>query len=103
RRVVDEWESAQQLDPVEFRLKRMSITPKARRCVEAVVKMADWGTKRPDDRALGFAMSERSGPLGPCFVEASFDRRAGSIRVHKVWVAADGVVIVQPEAAKANV
>jgi isoquinoline 1-oxidoreductase beta subunit len=101
--MVDALADDQKLDPVEFRLQRMSITPKARRCVEAVTKMADWGTMRPDDRALGFAMSERSGSLGACVVEASIDRRAGTIRVHKVWVAADGGVIVQPEAAKANV
>ena len=101
--MVDALAEDQKLDPVEFRLQRMSITPKARRCVEAVTKMADWGTKRPDDRALGFAMSERSGSLGACVVEASIDRRSGTIRVHKVWVAADGGVIVQPEAAKANV
>ena len=101
--MVDAMAEDQKLDSVEFRLQRMSITPKARRCVEAVVKMADWGTKRPDDRALGFAMSERSGSLGACIVEASIDRRAGSIHVHKVWVAADGGIIVQPEAAKANV
>jgi len=101
--MVDAMAADQKLDPVEFRLQRMSITPKARRCVEAVTKMADWGTKRPDDRALGFAMSERSGSLGACVVEASIDRRAGTIRVHKVWVAADGGVIVQPAAAKANV
>lgn len=101
--MVDAMAEDQKLDPVEFRLQRMSITPKARRCVEAVVKMADWGTKRPDGRSLGFAMSERSGSLGACIVEASIDRRAGSIRVHNVWVAADGGVIVQPEAAKANV
>jgi len=101
--MVDALAEDQKLDPVEFRLQRMSITPKARRCVEAVTKMADWGAKRPGDRALGFAMSERSGSLGACVVEASIDRRAGTIRVHKVWVAADGGVIVQPEAAKANV
>jgi isoquinoline 1-oxidoreductase beta subunit len=101
--MVDAMAEDQKADPVEFRLQRMSITPRARRCVEAGAKMADWGTKRPDGRALGFAMSERSGSLGACVVEASIDRRAGSIRVHKVWVAADGGVIVQPEAAKANV
>jgi isoquinoline 1-oxidoreductase beta subunit len=70
--------------------------------VEAVAKMADAKAKRPDGRALGFAMSERSGSLGACVVEASLDRAKGKIRVHKVWFAADGGIIVQPEAAKAN-
>jgi isoquinoline 1-oxidoreductase beta subunit len=64
--------------------------------------LADWTAKRREGRALGFAMSERSGSLGACVVEASLDRRAGAIRVHKVWVVADGGIIVQPEASKAN-
>ncbi len=101
--MVDEMAADQGVDPVEFRLERMSITPKARRCVETVAKMSNWATKRPEGRALGFAMSERSGSLGSCVVEVSVDRKAGTIQVHKVWVAADGGIIVQPEAAKANV
>ena len=101
--MVDEMAADQGVDPVEFRLQCMSITPKARRCVETVAKMSEWTTKRPEGRVLGFAMSERSGSLGACVVEASLDRRVGAIRVHKVWVAADGGVIVQPEASRANV
>jgi isoquinoline 1-oxidoreductase beta subunit len=101
--LVDEIAAGQGADPVDFRLKQMSVTPKARRCIEAVAKMADWGAKRPDGRALGFAMSERSGSLGACIVEASVDRKSGAIRVHKVWFAADGGLVVQPVAAKSNV
>ena len=101
--MVDQMAADQGLDPVEFRLQRMSITPKARRVVEAVAKMADLNAKRPEGRALGFAMSERSGSLGACIVEASLDRDKGKIRVHKVWIAADGGTIVQPDAARSNV
>jgi isoquinoline 1-oxidoreductase beta subunit len=101
--LVDEIAAGQGADPVDFRLKQMSVTPKARRCIEAVAKMADWGAKRPDGRALGFAMSERSGSLGACIVEASVDRKSGAIRVHKVWFAAEGGIVVQPVAAKSNV
>jgi isoquinoline 1-oxidoreductase beta subunit len=101
--MVDQIAVDQSVDPVAFRLTRMSITPKARRCIEAVVKMADWSAKRPESRALGFAMSERSRSLGACVVECSLDRRAGRIRVHKVWLAVDGGTIVQPAAATANV
>jgi isoquinoline 1-oxidoreductase beta subunit len=101
--IVDEMATDQGLDPVDFRLQKMSLTPKARRVVEAVAKMADAKATRPEGRALGFAMSERSGSLGACMVEASLDRAKGKIRVHKVWVAADGGIIVQPEAAKANI
>jgi isoquinoline 1-oxidoreductase beta subunit len=101
--LVDQMATDQGMDPVAFRLERMSITPKARRCVETVVKMDDWSAKRPQGRALGFAMSERSRSLGACVVECSLDRKAGSVKVHKVWLAVDGGTIVQPEAAKANV
>jgi isoquinoline 1-oxidoreductase subunit beta len=100
--MVDEMATSQGVDPIEFRLQRMSITPKARSCIEAVAKLSGWSTSHPEGRALGFAMSERSGSLGACVIEASLDRKAGEIRVHKVWVAAHGGTIVQPEASKAN-
>jgi isoquinoline 1-oxidoreductase beta subunit len=101
--MVDQMAVDQGVDPVAFRLERMSITPKARRCVEAVAKMADWSAKRPQGRALGFAMSERSRSLGACVVECSLDRSAGIVKVHKVWLAVDGGTIVQPDAARSNV
>jgi isoquinoline 1-oxidoreductase beta subunit len=41
--------------------------------------------------------------LGAGVVEISLDRASGKIRVHKVWAAVDGGVIVQPEAARRNV
>jgi isoquinoline 1-oxidoreductase beta subunit len=65
--------------------------------------MCDWNAKRPDGRALGVSITERSGSLGAGAVEISLDRDTGKIRVHKVWIAVDGGIIVQPEAAKANV
>jgi isoquinoline 1-oxidoreductase beta subunit len=91
------------MDPLEFRLQRMSLTPKARKCFEMVAQMSDWKAKRPEGRALGLSVSERSGSLGAGVVEASLDRASGKIRVHKVWVAIDGGTIVQPAAAKANI
>jgi isoquinoline 1-oxidoreductase beta subunit len=100
---VDQMAAEQSVDPVEFRLQRMAITPKAKAVVEKVAQMSDWKAKRPDGRALGFAMSERSGSLGAGVVEISLNPNNGKIRVHKVWIAVDGGIIVTPEAAKANV
>jgi isoquinoline 1-oxidoreductase beta subunit len=91
------------MDPLEFRYQRMSITPKARKCFETVAQMCDWNAKRPDGRAIGISVTERSGSLGAGVVEISLDRTTGKIRVHKVWTAIDGGVIVTPGAAKANV
>jgi len=91
------------MDPIQFRFERMGATPKARKCFETVAQMCDWKAARPADRALGISISERSGSLGAGVVEISLNRQTGKIKVHKVWVAADGGVIVQPEPAKANV
>jgi isoquinoline 1-oxidoreductase beta subunit len=100
---VDQMAAEQGVDPVEFRLQRMAITPKAKAVVERVAQISDWKAKRPEGRALGLAMSERSGSLGAGVVEISLNPGNGKIRVHKVWVAIDGGIIVTPEAAKANI
>ena len=91
------------MDPIDFRFQKMSIIPKARKCFETVAEMCDWKAKRPDGRALGISIAERSNSLGAGVVEISLDRSTGKIRVHKVWIAVDGGVIVQPGPAKANV
>jgi isoquinoline 1-oxidoreductase beta subunit len=66
-----------------------------------VAKMSDWYAPRPDGRALGMSVSERSGSLGAGAVEISLDR--DRIRVLKGWVAVDGGIDVQPEMARRNV
>jgi len=91
------------MDPVEFRIDRMSIAPRALKVFETAARMADWKAKRPEGRALGISISERSGSLGAGVVEISLERDSGKIRVHKVWLAVDGGLIVQPEAARANI
>ena len=100
--VVDEMAVAANMDPIEFRLKNMSPTAKARRCFETVAEMCDWKAPRPEGRALGISISERSGSLGAGVVEISLDKASGKIKVHKVWLAVDGGIIVTPQAAKAN-
>ena len=65
--------------------------------------MSEYMATRPDGRAIGISITERSGSLGAGAVEISLDAKTGKIRVHKVWAAIDGGVIVQPAAAKANV
>lgn len=101
--LVDQMAADAGMDPIEFRLQRMSITPKARKCFETVAQMCDWKATRPEGRALGIAVTERSGSLGAGVVEISLDRTSGKIRVHKVWAAIDGGIIVTPDAARANV
>jgi isoquinoline 1-oxidoreductase beta subunit len=93
----------QGMDPIEFRIQRMGMLPRARKLFEKVAEMSNWKGERPPGRALGIAVSERSGSLAAGVVEASLNPDTGKIRVHKVWIAVDGGIIVQPDAAKANV
>jgi isoquinoline 1-oxidoreductase beta subunit len=100
---VDQIAADQGMDPLEFRLQKMSLTPKARRCFETVAGMCDWTTRRPAGRALGLSVSERSGSLAAGVAEISLDRSSGKIKVHRAWIAVDGGTVVQPAAARANV
>jgi isoquinoline 1-oxidoreductase beta subunit len=100
---IDEMAADQTIDPIEFRLTRMNATDRVKKVFEAVAKMSDWSAKRPEGRALGSALSERSGSIAAGVVEISLDRNAGKIRVHKAWLAVDGGLVVQPDAARANI
>lgn len=100
---VDEMAAAEGMDPVDFRMQRMAISPRARACFEKVVQMSDWKAQRPEGRALGISISERSGSLGAGVAEISLDRASGKIKLHKAWLAVDGGLIVQPDMARANI
>jgi isoquinoline 1-oxidoreductase beta subunit len=100
---VDEMAAKEGMDPIEFRRQRMALIPKAAKCFEKVAQMCDWNAKRPEGRAIGVSISERSGSLGAGVAEISLDRDSGKIRVHKIWLAVDGGTIVTPDAAKANI
>ncbi len=99
---VDQMAADQGMDPVEFRFQRMSIAPRARAVFEKAVQMSDWRAPRPEGRALGISISERSGSLGVGVAEISLHRSTGKIRVHKAWLAVDGGLVVQPEMALRN-
>lgn len=99
--LVDEMAADAGMDPFAFRRRHMALTPKARAVFDKVEAMADWQAARPEGRALGVSVSERSGSLAAGVVEISL---AGQqIRVHRVWVAVDGGIIVQPGMARANI
>jgi isoquinoline 1-oxidoreductase beta subunit len=100
---IDQMAVDANMDPIAFRFERMGAPARTRKCFETVAQMCDWTAKRPDGRAVGIALTERSGSLGAGVVEISLNRETGKIKVHKVWVAVDGGQIVTPGPAKANV
>jgi isoquinoline 1-oxidoreductase beta subunit len=93
---IDEIAVKRGIDPVAFRLELLKNAPRARKVVETVARMADWGRKR-DGRSLGFAFIDYSGSLLAGAAEVSLDRATGQIRVHNFWCAIDCGVAVQPD------
>ena len=84
------------IDPVAFRLELLKDSPRGRRVVEEVAKMADWGRERPG-RGLGFAYINYSGTQLAAVAEVSVERASGKIRVHNFWTTIDTGVAVQPD------
>ena len=100
---VDQMAVDANMDPIQFRLERMNPTPRARAVFEKVRDMSSWSSPRPEGRALGVSVTERSGSLGAGVAEVSLDKSTGKITVHKAWVAVDGGLVVQPEMARRNI
>ncbi len=94
---LDEIAQQRGVDPVELRLALLKDTPRGRAVVERAAQMASWGTKRSNDRALGFAFIDYSGSLLAGIAEISLDRREGKIKVHDFWCAIDCGIAVQPD------
>jgi isoquinoline 1-oxidoreductase beta subunit len=100
---ADQLAAEAKMDPIAFRIERMNAAPRTRAVLEKVAQMCDWKAPRPDGRALGLALSEKSGSLGAGVAEVSLERASGKVRVHRVWLAVDGGLIVQPEMARHNI
>jgi isoquinoline 1-oxidoreductase beta subunit len=100
---VDQMALDANVDPIAFRNERMAAIPRVRAVLEKVAQMSDWKAPRPEGRALGLSLSERSGSIGAGVAEVSLDKASGKIRVHKAWLAVDGGLVVQPEMARANI
>jgi isoquinoline 1-oxidoreductase subunit beta len=92
---IDEIAAKRGIDPVAFRLELIK-DPRARKVVETVVRMAEWGKKR-DGRGMGFAFLNYSDSLVAGAGEVSLDRSTGEIRLHNFWCALDCGRAVQPD------
>jgi len=87
-------------DPYQLRRELMKDHPRELAVLDKVAEMANWGSTVPDGRARGIAFAERSGSLAAGVCEISLNKSTGKIKVHKIWGALDGGVVVHPENAK---
>ena len=100
--MIDEIASDQGINPVDFRRKLMSVSPRALATLEKAAEMSDWYKPSAQGRAKGVAFLERSGTLSTGVCELSVDRNSGKIKVHRFWSANDAGIIVQPDNVKAQ-
>jgi isoquinoline 1-oxidoreductase subunit beta len=94
---LDEIARLRGLDPIELRLELLKNTPRGRAVVQRVTRMAGWGTRSVEGRALGFAFIDYSNALLAGIAEISVDRISGKIKVHNFWCAFDCGIAVQPD------
>lgn len=88
-------------DPLAFRSRLLRNSGRGRRILETVAEMSDWDRARPG-RALGLAYTHYVNTVAAAVAELSYARKQENIIVHKVWVAADVGLAIQPDNVKAQ-
>jgi isoquinoline 1-oxidoreductase beta subunit len=88
-------------DPVEGRLALLTDKPRHAGVLKKVAEMANWGAKVEEGRARGVAVVESFGTFVAQVVEVSIGPE-GTPRVHKVWVAVDCGLAINPNVITAQ-
>ena len=97
---IDEVAHAGKIDPLELRRTLMKDYPVALGVVEKAAAMAGWGTPLPQGKARGLAFSLAFNTYVAEVVQIA--DVGGSIRIEKVWCAADPGVVLDPNNFKAQ-
>jgi CO/xanthine dehydrogenase Mo-binding subunit len=92
---IDDMAHAHGIDPIDYRLRHLT-DPRARRVIESVAELADWGVAVGDNsgRGIGFARYKNSGAW--CAVIADIEA-IDHIVVKHLWIAVDCGRVVNPD------
>ncbi len=99
---LDEVLAAQGKDPLSGRIELLSEEPRAQAVLRAVAERAEWGRSLPGDRALGLSYSVSVGTHVAAVADVELNRANGDVTVHKVWIALDPGIVINPDSALAQ-
>ncbi len=100
---IDEVAFAAGKDPLAFRLELLKNNMRARRVVEVVAEKAGWGKAVPHGHARGIAQHSCFGTYVAQVADISVNEKDGRIKVHKVVVAVDCGLAVNPDPLRAQI
>jgi isoquinoline 1-oxidoreductase beta subunit len=98
---LDELAHAGGQDALALRRRLLADAPRLRACLDRAAQRAGWGQPRAGGRALGLAASACFGSFAAQVAEVSLDP-GGRPRVHRIWIAADCGLVVNPDIVKAQ-
>jgi len=93
---LDELAGSRNIDPLEFRLKLLHRSERAKTVLNTVADMAGWDKPR-NGRGLGLAYAHHSDSMVACVVALTLDRETGIIKVLDAWLTADVGIGIQPD------
>ena len=88
-------------DPYAYRMSLLDGKPRFANVLKLAAEKAGWGTPLPDGHSRGIALMEGYGTYMAQVAEISLER--GAIKVHKVTVAADLGLMVNPDTVEAQI
>jgi isoquinoline 1-oxidoreductase subunit beta len=98
---IDELAKAAGKDPYAYRMALLKNKPRYANVLKLAADKAGWGTPLPAGRARGIAVMEGYDTYMAQVAEVSIDN--GEVRVHKVTVAADLGMMVNPDTVEAQI